>query len=355
MANHETLSRARALLTSLNAEGLLIYKPENRRYLTGFSGSTGYVFITAEKAWFITDFRYTEQAERECHDYAIHLLNSARPLEVILNETGIQRLAFEDNFMTYQFYKTLTDKLNNVELIPAGEAIESLRMIKSDEEIEKITKAAVITDKAFEHILNYIQPGITENAIALELEFYMKKLGATALAFDTIAASGVRSSMPHGVATDKQIEEGDFLTLDFGCIVEGYCSDMTRTVVVGKATEKQKEIYGIVLAAQEAALKAIKEGQTGQEVDKVARDVISSRGYGEFFGHGLGHGVGLEVHEAPRLSATGNNILLENMVVTDEPGIYLPGFGGVRIEDLVVVKKNGCEVLSKSPKHLIEL
>jgi Xaa-Pro aminopeptidase len=354
MSNNKITS-ARSLLSSLTVDGILVYKPENRRYLTGFTGSSGYVLITEDKAWFITDFRYTQQAETQCLDYAIHLHNTEKPLEVFLKESGVKKLAFEDNYATYQFFKNLSDKLPGVELVPAGESIEALRMIKSEEEIEKIGKAAAIADKAFEHILNYIQPGVTERAVALELEFYMKKLGASGLSFETIAASGIRSSMPHGVASDKCIEEGDFLTLDFGCIYDGYCSDMTRTVVVGKASDKQKEIYGIVLAAQESALKAIKEGKTGQEVDKVARDVISSRGYGEFFGHGLGHGVGLEIHEEPRLSATGVKTLLENMVVTDEPGIYLPGFGGVRIEDLVVVRKNGCVVLSKSPKHLIEL
>jgi Xaa-Pro aminopeptidase len=228
-------------------------------------------------------------------------------------------------------------------------------LVKTEKELEKMAKAADIADQAFHHIIGYIRPGVTERAVALELEIYMKKLGASALSFETIAASGVRSSMPHGIATDKIIEDGDFLTLDFGCVYDGYCSDMTRTVVVGKATQKQKKIYGVVLEAQIAALNAIREGINGIDVDKIARDVISSRGYGEYFGHGLGHGVGLEVHEEPRLSPTGTKKLLENMVVTDEPGIYIPGFGGVRIEDLIVVKKDGCEVLSKSPKQLIEL
>ncbi|MDK9711460.1 aminopeptidase P family protein [Acidaminobacter sp.] len=354
MSNH-LLSSSRKLLSSLNADALLSFKPENRRYFSGFTGTSGYVLILPETQWFITDFRYTEQAKAQCPDFEVQLHNADRPLEAVLKEAGIQKLAFEDNYVTYQFYKNLSEKLPEITLIPAGAEIEALRLIKEDWEIEKIAKAAEIADKAFEHITGYIRPGVSEREVALELEIYMKKLGASGLSFETIAASGLRSAMPHGVASDKLIEDGDFLTLDFGCVYEGYCSDMTRTVVVGKASEKQKEIYNTVLEAQEKALDAIREGINGINVDKIARDVISSRGYGEYFGHGLGHGVGLEIHEEPRLSPTGTKTLLENMVVTDEPGIYIPGFGGVRIEDLVVVKKDGCVVLSHSPKQLMEL
>ncbi|SCZ82045.1 aminopeptidase P family protein [Acidaminobacter hydrogenoformans] len=351
----QLMKRARSLLSQLGADGLLSFKPENRRYFSGFTGTSGYVLILPETQWFITDFRYTEQAKAQCPGYEIQLHNTERPLEAILKEAGVKHLAFEDNFMTYQFYKNLSDKLPMVTLTPAGTEIETLRLVKEDWEIDKIAKAAEIADKAFDHIQGYIRPGVSEREVALELEIYMKKLGASGLSFETIAASGLRSAMPHGVASDKLIEDGDFLTLDFGCVYEGYCSDMTRTVVVGKASEKQKKLYNTVLEAQEKALNAIREGINGVDVDKIARDVISSNGYGEYFGHGLGHGVGLEIHEEPRLSPTGTKTLLENMVVTDEPGIYIPGFGGVRIEDLVVVKKDGCVVLSHSPKQLIEL
>lgn len=349
------LKRTRDLLTQVGADGLLAFKPENRRYFSGFTGTSGYVLILPETQWFITDFRYTEQARAQCPGFKIQLHNTERPLEAILKEAGVKTLAFEDNYMTYQFYKNLSDKLPRVSLIPAGTEIEALRLVKEDWEIEKIAKAAEIADKAFDHILGYIRPGVSEREVALELEIYMKKLGASGLSFETIAASGLRSAMPHGVASDKLIGDRDFLTLDFGCVYEGYCSDMTRTVVVGKASDEQKKIYNTVLEAQEKALNAIREGINGVDVDKIARDVISSNGYGEYFGHGLGHGVGLEIHEEPRLSPTGTKTLLENMVVTDEPGIYIPGFGGVRIEDLVVVKKDGCVVLSHSPKQLIEL
>jgi Xaa-Pro aminopeptidase len=191
--------------------------------------------------------------------------------------------------------------------------------------------------------------------VALELEYFMKKKGATGLSFDSIVASGKRSSLPHGVASDKIIEDGDFLTLDFGCVYNGYCSDMTRTIVVGKASERQKEIYNIVLNAQMRALENIKPGMTGFELDKIARDVIIDAGYGEYFGHGLGHGVGLEVHEMPNVNPNAQNTLLPGMIITDEPGIYIPDFGGVRIEDLIVITINGYEVLSSSTKKLIEL
>jgi len=215
--------------------------------------------------------------------------------------------------------------------------------------------AARIADKAFNRICKLIKPGITERDIALELEFYMKKLGATSTSFTSIVASGERSALPHGTATDKKIKEGEFLTLDFGCVYNGYCSDMTRTVVIGKANERQREIYSVVLEAQEKALKYIKPGVKGCDVDRVARDIIKEKGFGQYFGHGLGHSLGLEIHESPRLSPTSNDILQEGMVVTDEPGIYIPDFGGVRIEDLVLVTATGFEVLSNSPKELIEL
>lgn len=194
-----------------------------------------------------------------------------------------------------------------------------------------------------------------EKEVALELEMFMKKQGASAISFDIIVASGLRSALPHGRASDKVIENGDFVTMDFGCVFNGYCSDMTRTVVMGKASDKHKKVYETVLRAQEAALEAIKPGISGKEADKVARDIITGEGFGEYFGHGLGHGVGLEVHEAPRLAPIGEKILEKNMVVTDEPGIYIPEFGGVRIEDLIVVTDNGCERLSTSPKKLIEI
>jgi len=336
-------------------DAVIVYKPENRRYLSGFTGTAGYVLLTRDRNIFITDFRYVNQASEQCKDFEIIKHTNERTLYDILNEFEVKTLGFEEEFVTFSQYEEFNEKLNNVELVPLKGVINKLRTIKTEDEIENIRKAANIADMAFEHICSLLKPGVTEWEISLELESFMKKQGASGTSFESIVASGKRSSLPHGVASQKVIENGDFVTLDFGCIYNGYCSDMTRTVVIGKATSKQKEIYEIVLNAQEAALESIRAGITGFEVDKIARDIITDKGYGEYFGHGLGHGVGLEVHEAPRLSPLGKDTLEENMVVTDEPGIYIPDFGGVRIEDLVVVKKDGYEILTKSPKHLIEL
>lgn len=350
--------RIREIMRTIGADGIIAYSPENRRYLSGFTGSTGYVIISEKEAGFVTDFRYTEQASVQCKGFEI--IKNESPLVEYLSYTiekyGIKKLAFEDNFMTVDFYEKLRKKIKaKTEMIPLEEKIGEIRIIKDDDELENIKKAAEIADLAFLHILDYIKPGVKEKDIALELEYFMKKHGSSNNSFEFIVASGNRSSMPHGVATDKKINNGDLLTLDYGCVYNGYCSDMTRTIVVGKATDEQKRIYSIVLKAQEEALLKIKAGVLGKEVDKIARDIITEAGYGDNFGHGLGHGVGLAVHEEPRLSPTGNRVLEKNMVVTNEPGIYIPGFGGVRIEDLIVVGKDKPIILSKSPKELIEL
>jgi len=351
-------NKVEALKKSLeerNFDSAIIFKPENRRYLAGFTGSSGYVVITKNRNLFITDFRYVQQASKQCKGFEILEHTNDRTLYDILNELDINKLGYEDIFMTVSQYNEFKKKLDKVQLTPLEDTLSKLRVIKGEDEINEIRRAAEIADHTFEHICSILKPGITEWEVSLEIEGFMKKNGASGTSFESIVASGIRSSLPHGVASHKVIEEGDFVTLDFGCIYNGYCSDMTRTVVVGKATDKQKEIYNIVLEAQEAALAAIKPGVTGYDVDKIARDIINEKGYGDYFGHGLGHGVGLEVHESPRLSPLCKDSLEVNMVVTDEPGIYIPDFGGVRIEDLIVVTKNGCDVLSKSPKHLIEL
>ncbi|MBF8982648.1 aminopeptidase P family protein [Lutibacter sp. B2] len=352
---YRRISKFKEILKEKKLDGGIIYKPENRRYMSGFTGSSGYVLITADKTFFITDFRYIEQSKSECKEYEIIEHNDKHTIYSILNDLNLNSLGFEEDFVTYNQYKEFKEKLNKTKLIPLDGAISSLRIIKYEDEVASIEKAASIADDAFKHICGYIKPGITEKEVAIELEFYMKRKGASATSFDTIVASGVRSSLPHGIASDKVIQNGDFITMDFGCIYNGYCSDMTRTVVLGKASDKQKEIYNIVLEAQTKALEAIKPERDCVEIDKVARDIIKSKGFGEYFGHGLGHGVGLEVHENPRLSPTSKDLLKPGMVVTDEPGIYIPDFGGVRIEDLVLVTQTNHKVLSKSPKELIEL
>lgn len=351
------IARIREILKSIDADGIIAYSPENRRYLSGFTGSTGYVIISPKYAGFVTDFRYAEQASSQCEGFEI--IKNENPLSEYLANTikkyGISKMAYEDSYMTVGFYEQLKDKLNGIEMIPLKDAAGEIRIIKDEDELLNIKKAAGIADSAFTHILKLIKPGISEQDISLELEYYMRKNGALGNSFDSIVASGLRSSLPHGIATEKEINNGDLLTLDFGCVYNGYCSDMTRTIVVGKASEEQKKIYNIVLNAQTEALLHIKSGVLGKDIDKIARDIISKAGYGDNFGHGLGHGVGLAVHEEPRLSLLGERVLEKNMVVTNEPGIYIPGFGGVRIEDLVAVGDDGPVIYSKSPKELIEL
>ncbi|KAB3537372.1 aminopeptidase P family protein [Alkaliphilus pronyensis] len=345
----------RSLLKELDIDGILLFKPENRLYSSGFTGSTGYALITENSAKFLTDFRYLEQAKEQCPDFEIVEISRVKPLTDVLKGLSIKTLGFEEDFVTYSQYNDFCQKLEDVKLVPLDGGILKLRSVKSKEELQIIEKAADITDLAFQHILNFIKPGQKETDVALELEYYMKKNGASKVSFESIVASGKRSALPHGVASEKIIEAGDLVTLDFGCTYKGYASDMTRTLIIGKATEKQKEIYNIVLDAQIKSLNAVKPGLTGKELDKVARDYITDKGYGEYFGHGLGHGVGLNVHELPHVNHIGDVPMEPGMVLTIEPGIYLPNYGGVRIEDLVVVTENGFRVLSKSTKELIEL
>ncbi|EOC99757.1 M24 family metallopeptidase [Caldisalinibacter kiritimatiensis] len=351
------IEKLRKKMEELNCDWTLIFKPENRRYFSGFTGTTGYVLISNNNQMFATDFRYTEQAETQCKGYEIKEINKQKNIFSLLKELKIERLGIEDEFITYQFVNNIKEKVGDIKLVPLKGALNDIRMIKDSQEIEYIQKAAEITDKALEYMLKQIKVGMTEREVAVELEYQMKKLGAEGPSFEFIVASGKRSSMPHGVASDKVIEAGDLVTIDMGCIYKGYCSDMTRTFVMGKANEEQEKIYNIVLNAQEEVLKSIKPGKTGFELDKIARDIITNEGYGPRFGHSLGHGVGLEVHEQPYLvqHEMGKIELKPGMVITDEPGIYIPGFGGVRIEDLVVVTEDGCKVLSKSTKQLIEV
>lgn len=349
------INNSRMILKQKELDGLLLYKPENRRYISGFTGTTGYVLITEKDAKFITDFRYIQQASAECEGFEIVKIDNQKTITDVIKDLNLEKLGVEEDFMTFGQYTNFSNKLKETEIIPLHGTITNLRCIKFDYEVKYIEKAASIADDAFKHILKTVRPGMTERDIALELEFFMKKEGASGLSFESIVASGNRSSLPHGVASDKVVERGDMITLDFGCIYEGYCSDMTRTFVLGKANDKQKQIYNTVLKAQNAALESVKPGITGEELDKISREIISNNGYGEYFGHGLGHGVGLEVHELPHVNAKGKDEMKPGMIITIEPGIYIPNFGGVRIEDLVLVTKNGYKVLSKSTKDLIEL
>jgi len=352
----ERIEKLRKELESRQVDAMLITNPYNRRYMTGFTGTSGAAVVSKNDAVFITDFRYTEQAKKQVKDFRIIQQESSILKEVakIADEWKIKTLGFEKDTMTYGEYESY-QKVLNVELVPLSGVIEKIRLIKTDEEIKIIKVACEIADAAFSHILNFIKPGVTELEVSNELEFFMRKQGASSSSFDTIVASGLRSALPHGVATDKVIEKGDFVTLDFGAIYNGYVSDMTRTIAVGQPSAKLVEMYNVVLEAQLLAIEKIKPGMKGIEADKIARDYLAERGYGEAFGHSTGHGIGLEVHEGPNLSYRSEQVLEPNMVVTVEPGVYLPEIGGVRIEDDIVITETGNERLTHSPKELIIL
>ncbi|MBP2031464.1 Xaa-Pro aminopeptidase/Xaa-Pro dipeptidase [Clostridium algifaecis] len=350
------IEKLRKCMQEKNLDGVLLIGDANRNYLSGFTGNESYSLITKKDAFFITDSRFTEQAEQQVKDYEVLEYSKVGSfvdfLSNLVNKNSIKILGFEEDIVTYNLYSLYKSKLN-CQLVPMNGMVESIRIVKDEEELKLIRNSAEIADKAFSHMLQYIKAGMSEREIGIELEFYMKKLGASGLSFPSIVASGVRSSLPHGEATDKIVNKGEFLTMDFGCIYKEYCSDMTRTIVIGKPSDKMIEIYNIVLKAQKTALKEYKTGKSAAEVDSIARDYITKNGYGKYFGHSLGHGVGRQIHESPVIGYRNTNELKKNMVVTDEPGIYLPDFGGVRIEDLLVVKDNGGEVLSHSPKELI--
>ncbi|HHX26218.1 MAG TPA: aminopeptidase P family protein [Firmicutes bacterium] len=347
----------RERLSYAGIDGLLITRPENRRYITGFTGSAGVVVVSRDRAFFVTDFRYVEQATYQAPEFRVieHGLKIVDTLREIVEEAGITRLGFEKDVITYKQHETFSSALAGVELVPCEGLVETLRAVKDESEIEAIRRAEAIGDAAFSHVLDIIKPGMTEIDVALEIEWFMRKNGAEGIGFEVIVASGERGAMPHGVASSKKLAEGELVVMDFGAVYQGYRGDMTRTVSLGKASPEQRRIYDIVLRAQEAALEAIAPGKTGQEIDGLARKVIEEAGYGDNFGHGLGHGVGLAIHEEPRLSVTATEELRPGMVVTVEPGIYVPGFLGIRIEDLVVVGESGIRNLTSSPKELIEL
>ncbi|MBE8830693.1 aminopeptidase P family protein [Enterococcus hirae] len=350
------VEKLRKKMQEENLDSFLITSPYNLRYLTNFTGTTGLAVITLEKAFFITDFRYTEQAAAQAQGFEI--IKNVGPIfeEVadLVQKEGLRELGFEETTVSFLEYSVL-EEIIDAQLIPISGMIEELREIKDEEEIAIIEKACSIADLAYDHILKMIQPGMTEIEVANQLDFYMRSLGASGVSFETIVASGLRSAMPHGVASKKIIEQGDLVTIDFGCYYEGYVSDMTRTFAIGDPGEQLKEIYQIVLEAQLAVLEVAKPGVTGKQLDAVARDYITKHGYGEAFGHSTGHGIGLEIHEGPNVSVRAEKQFVPGNIITDEPGIYLPGIGGVRIEDDLLITSDGNRVLTHSPKELIIL
>ena len=337
---------------------VLIITPVNRRYLTGFNSSLGYLLLTNRENFLFMDGRYLEAAEREASNATVLPLgNLIAQLNKIFEEQGTRKLLIEveNSISTFTYLK----KGLKVKVEASGSVsarLKTLRSVKSRDEVNCTITAQRIAEKAFSEVLNFIKVGVTEREIAAFLEYKIKSFGSEREAFETIAVSGKNSSMPHGVPTDKPIEAGDFITMDYGAVYGGYVSDMTRTVAVGHATNEMQKVYNTVLEAQEAVIKTVKAGVTCDEADKAARNVITEAGYGEYFTHSTGHGVGLEVHEFPSLYSGATLVKLRSgQIVTDEPGIYLPGKFGVRIEDMLLIGKNGCKNLTKAEKTLIIL
>lgn len=342
-------------------EAALIMSEENISYFTSFHSSNGYLVVTKEKSFFLTDSRYVEAASNNIKtvDKVLLLRSMKDDLYDLIDKLGVKKLHIESSRISVEKYKQIKNATALRQRVIADgkldEAISEIRIKKNADEKNKIITAQRIAEKAFDHILSFISTEKTEKEVALELDYFMLKNGADALSFETIAVSGKNSSKPHGVPSDKKIENGDFITMDFGAVVDFYHSDMTRTVAVGAVSSKQIEVYETVLEAQLKAIDAVKAGENCKDIDKVARDIIVSKGYGECFGHGLGHGVGVEIHEAPSLNPSSKSILEVGNIVTIEPGIYLPGEFGVRIEDMGAVTENGFENFTTSEKKLIVL
>lgn len=347
--------KCQSLLSGHQIEALLITNPINVRYLTGFTGTAGVALIMENKALFFTDFRYVDQANEQVQGFDIieHSQTMNQDIQAALQQHQVKRLGFEASHVSYATYQKYKEAWNSCELVPITELVEQLRYVKDHAEIELIRQAVDIADRTYAYILDFVQPGLTEIEVANELEFHMRKLGATCSSFDMIVASGNRSAMPHGVASHKVIEKGDVITLDFGAIYKGYVSDMTRTFALGEPDQRLKDIYNICLQAQLHGVEQAKAGMTGQEVDALCRDYITEHGYGDHFGHSTGHGIGLEVHEGPGLSKKSKVELQAGMVVTIEPGIYVSGLGGVRIEDDIVITNTGNDILTQSTKELL--
>lgn len=341
-----------------SVQALLISDLANVGWVSGFSGSAGVVLVTPTAARFLTDSRYTLQATEEVKDMpSFSFANPVSQVDFIAGhvaEMQITELGFEAESVTYDTWQKWNSKLGSVKLSPAAPVIAPLRMVKSDSEIDKIRAACALADAAFDHIRRMLQPGVAEFDIGLELEFYFRRNGAD-VAFSPIVVSGERSARPHGHPSEKKLEVGDFVTLDFGAKLDGQCSDMTRTVVIGEATERHRQVYEAVLRAQLAGLAALKPGTPAKDVDAAARNVLAEADLAQYFGHGLGHGLGSVVHDLGRLAPSSTDTIEVGQVWTIEPGVYIPGFGGVRIEDDAVVTSTGIDILNKTPKAFLVL
>ena len=345
---------AQKVLDAQQLDSILFTSLENIRYLCGFSGSDGALVLTHDATFFLTDSRYWTQAEEEVISAQIvHYKRKIDGIASLLADLRLKRIGFESASVTLSLHRALSEKLvDGPTLLPLDSEIRPLRIIKDDDELRSIRRAIDISSRAFQHMTGLIREGVTENEMAFEMEFFMKRNGAESLGFDIIVASGKRSALPHGRASDKRIEKGDLILVDFGSRVQGYHSDETCTVVCGSPSPEQKKVFQTVKEAHDKAIALVRPGIPFSEVDAAARDHIRNAGYGEYFGHGLGHGVGLAVHEDPTVNADNNAIVQEGMVFTVEPGIYIPDWGGVRLEDMVRVTSQGAEVLTYVPKEL---
>lgn len=360
MIDNESFKRTDKLSGQLSRDGqaALITSETNIRYLTGFANSEGTMLVSKKEAFLLVDFRYGEAARKKVKNCEVIVYDSlGDTLKELIKKLNVEEVLTEASYVTVHManmFKKIFSECNCK--MKTNDALDkllgNLRIIKSDEEIAKIEKAQRITEEAYLELLNMVKPGVTEAELALELEFLMRKKGASGVSFDLITIAGKKTSMPHGVPDNSVVQRGDFVTFDIGAIYDGYHSDMTRTIAVGEVSDEQKEIYSIVLEAQLAGLSKVKAGVKASEIDKASRDIIESHGYGECFKHATGHGVGLEIHELPSVSPKSSFILSKGMIITVEPGIYIPDKFGVRIEDMVAVTKDGCKNLAKLSKEL---
>lgn len=349
-----------AALEAHQLDAVLLTCEANRFYASGFhsSGTDGIALVTRNRNYYFTDSRYTEAAGRHVQDAQIREANREHPYSALINEVieteHITRMGYEDEYLTAAAYRRYAEKLH-CELVPATELLWDLRAVKDPEELDCMIRAQRITEQAFDDILKEIRPGVSEKEIAARILYLMLHYGAEDKSFDPIVVSGPNGSLPHGVPSEKLIQAGEFVTMDIGCKFSGYCSDMTRTVAVGKPAPEMERVYQVVLEAQQAGIAAARAGLAGREIDAAGRTVIQAAGYGEAFSHSFGHSLGLEIHESPNAAPGEERIMPVGAVVSAEPGIYLPGRFGVRIEDVIVLSETGCRDLTKSPKELIVL
>lgn len=355
------MERVNQLMASLplgKDAGIIISKPSNIYYLSGYTGE-GLLVLTEKASAIVTDFRYVEQAQQQAPKFLVLSINNennhAQLTAAFLREHGIKHALYEDDEYTVKAAKALTETLSGITLSPLNQAPEALRQIKDDKEIALIEKACSISVAAYEWLLGEIKPGMTESQVRLKLEFRMLELGADALAFDSIVASGENGSLPHAVPGSRQLKKGDLVTLDFGAKYQGYCSDMTRTIAIGQPSEQMRRVFDLVLATQIACQEALAPGKVCRDVDAIARKMIGDAGHAEHFGHGLGHAVGIDIHEDPRLSPKCKDSIKPGHVLTVEPGVYLPGIGGVRIENTCLVTESGARSLVSASRELVIL